>query len=750
MRDLSGGGQARRSLFWIAAGSACLSSAVQAQQTGAGQGGFVLEEVVVTAQKRDEALQEVPMAVTALSSAELDRRNIVSMPDLDAVVPGLTVIDNGLFDKVPTIRGVGNEGQRNRATTSAVAYHVDGVFLASAPSSMQDYLDVERIEVLRGPQGTVFGQNATGGVINVITRQPQVGEFSGYADVQGGSYDLLRARAYGNIPLGDTTAARASVQYLKHDSFTDNVTLPGADLDNADNLTGRMQFLWQPSETFAATLRAQYFDTEVGDRAQKNTRDPTPDPRELRQDFPAIFEFDSEVYSVELKWDWNWASLKSISSYQDDTTQHNRDADRSDGFYLPRMDGPFQYAKTETVTQEINLTSSGERRLDWIAGFFYYDYEFFVDSAEFTDLNGDGIVTVNVLGPDRGFTSRNTFLRDTWSLFSEGTFHFTDSVSLIAGFRYSEDDFKSIGLPFPYTGPPRIVETTEDVVTGRVNLKWDITENSLLYGGWASGWKPGTSNLAFGGLVSQVVDSTDVDAYEIGLKNTLANGRVFLNVAAYYYDYRNLQFFNDDPVPFRGGVDTLPSAVSQGLELETSALIGDRVRIDLNYSYNDSEIDSDKLALNRAAYQDAVQALLLQGFTVFSPQVIAAKQAAVQNVRGNRIPKTPEHMVNVTLLYKLGIGNHGTLTSSALYQYKDEYPFLIFNSPTDQVPSYDTINLNLLYEPNNGNWSFEFAVVNLEDDDAIQSLNTDIFGVGATAAMLVPPRQYLARIGYEF
>ncbi|HKZ72733.1 MAG TPA: TonB-dependent receptor plug domain-containing protein, partial [Steroidobacteraceae bacterium] len=320
-----------------------LCSAAGAQETrDTDARSLALEEVIVTAQKRDESLQEVPMAVTAFSAADLDRRAITSMADLDAAVPGLTVADNGLFDKVPTIRGVGNEAQRNRATTAAVAYHVDGVFLASTASSMQDYLDVERIEILRGPQGTVFGQNATGGVINVITRQPQLGEYSGYADVQGGSYELVRARAYGNMPLGDTVAARASVQYLKHDGYSDNITLPGAKLDDADNLTGRVQFLWQPSDTFGATVRAQYFDTDVGDRAQKNVLDPTADPRELRQDFPATFQFDSEIYSAELRWDWGWASLKSITSHQDDTTIHNRDADRSDGFYLPRMDGPFQ------------------------------------------------------------------------------------------------------------------------------------------------------------------------------------------------------------------------------------------------------------------------------------------------------------------------------------------------------------------------------------------------------------------------
>src|SRR5688572_13140439 len=271
----------------------------------------------------------------------------------------------------------------------------------------------------------------------------------------------------------------------------------------------------------------------------------------------------------------------------------------------------------------------------------------------------------------------------------------------------------------------------------------------MLYGGWSTGWKPGTSNLSFGGLTPQVVGSTDVSAIEVGIKNTLFDGRLLLNLAAYSYDYEGLQFFNEDVIPGRGGVDTLPSAKVHGLDVESSALFTNNLRLDLNYSYNDSEIDGDKLALDRAAYQAAQQALLAQGFSPTSPQVIAVRQAAVQNVNGNPLPKAPEHTVNLTLSHKLNIGGRGNLTSSILYQYKDSFPFLVFNNATDQVPSYDLINLNLLYETAN-DWSLEFAVVNLEDEDAVQSLNTDIFGVGATAAILVPPRQYLFRVGYKF
>jgi iron complex outermembrane receptor protein len=716
---------------------------------------MTIEEITVTAQKRTEDLQRVPLSVTAFSSEDVDRIGLTAIQKLDAHVPGLTVTDNGLFDKVMVIRGVGNEAARNRSTISGVAYHIDGIFIGSISGLMQDFLDVERIEVLRGPQGTVFGQNATGGTVNIITRQPVIGEFTGHADVQVGTYDQVYTRAYMNVPINETMAARAAIQYLKHDSFTDNLSIPGADLENEDNLTGRIQFLWQPLDNLSATLRAQLFDTETGDRAQKNVRDPTSDARELRQDFEATWDFDSKIYSMELKYDLPWATFKSISSIQDDQTQHNRDADRSDGFFLPRMDGPFQTAKIRTWTQEVNITSSGEQPLpvDWIVGFFYYDYDFNVHSVEFVDRNNDNVAIINYYGPERGFTSTVDFFRESWSVFGQLTYHLTDTVRITGGARYTEDELELNNYGFPVLPEPRIVQVLKDEeVTGRANIEWDVLEDSMFYGGWSRGYKPGGAStlLTPGNIVPLTFGATKVDAYEVGLKNRLFDDRVQLNVAGYYYDYKNLQFLNDDPIPFRGGVDSLPEAEVWGVDLEVSALLTDNLRLDANFSFNDTEITADKLALDVAAYQPAQQALLAQGFSLFSPQVIAARAAQVQNVNGNELPKAPQYIANVSLSHILEIAGFGNLTSTLSYQFRDEMQNLVFNNPSDSIPSFDLWNAHFLYEPNNAAWYLEFAVNNLGDSDSIQSLNTDVFGVGATSRIYVPPRQFLVRLGYDF
>ena len=748
MRNLISGNGSSRFVAGTAAFSLLLCSFAEAQVTQeAAQGSSALQEVVVTAQKRREDLQKVPQAVTAISAADIDRRGITSLQDLDALVPGLTVADNGLFQKIPTIRGVGNETERNAATAAGVALHINGVYLGASSAGMMDYVDVDHIEVLRGPQGTVFGQSAVGGVINVITHQPQIGDFSGYADVQGGNYDLINTRAATNLPISDTTAARIAVQYLSHSGWATNLDLPNVPYNNANDFTARGQFLWQPSDAFSATFRIQTFNTSTGDEEQKNIADPTPDPRQFRQNLPGEYYDNTQIYSAELQWhELSWATLKSISSYQSDRMIDIRDADRSDGFWLPRDDGPYQNLWTHTWTQEFNLTSTNNTRLPWIVGFFYYNFKYFVDSAEFTGPDHDLLLS----NLDRGFISDAEDLRGTFSFFSEGTFHATDKFRITAGFRTTEDHFKFLALGFPFTAQPRVVRTTEDDVTGRVNLQYDILPQSMLYGGWSSGIKPGTANLTFGGFVPGVVGETHVNALEAGLKNRLLGNRLQLNAAAYYYDYKNFQFYTEAVAPGHAGAATLPHARAYGFELESSALLTDALRLDLNYSLSESRIGSNQPVLDTGAVEPPQQLLLQQGFALTSPQVLALRQSYVQTVYGNSLPKSPKNMVNFDLNYTMDIASYGRLTSTVLYQYKGDFFYTVFNNPSDRVAGYSTVNLNFQYVPRNDRWSFEFAVTNLTDKVAIESLNSDIFGSGATSAIFIPPRQYLGRVAYRF
>ena len=271
---------------------------------------LTFEEVMVTAEKRSESLQDLSQAITALGGEDLDNRQIASFVDLSAIAPGVNVAKNEGFKTVITIRGVGNEANQNAIANPSVSYHLDGIYVASPFALQTDFLDLEQVEVLRGPQGTLFGQNSTGGAINIITTAPTLDSSYGKADLSLGDYGLVKARASYNMPLSDTVAMRASFISNKRVGFTENLTL-GQDLDDANSLSARVRVLYEPSDDFRANFTAQYYDEDRNGAAQKGLIDPTPDARQLRQDSRADFELTSELYSVVLEWDL-WLYLKVI------------------------------------------------------------------------------------------------------------------------------------------------------------------------------------------------------------------------------------------------------------------------------------------------------------------------------------------------------------------------------------------------------------------------------------------------------
>ena len=322
----------------------------------------VFEEVLVTAEKRTESLQNLSQAVTALTAEDVENRQLSSFVDLSAIAPGVNVAKNEGFKTVITIRGIGNEANQNAIANPSVSYHLDGVYVASPFALQTDFLDLERIEVLRGPQGTLFGQNSTGGGINVITAAPTFDEVYGSADLTLGEYSLVKARAAVNLPLSDSVAARISVMSNRHDGFTDNVA-NGQDLDDADSISARAKLLYQPSDTFSATVTAQIFDEDVNGQAQKGIYDPTPGSRYLAQDSLSHYELESQLYSLTLEWDLGSITLKSLTSYQNDDIAIQRDNDRHDYRTLPPFFLLQSYFDPETneqktTTQEFNLISN--------------------------------------------------------------------------------------------------------------------------------------------------------------------------------------------------------------------------------------------------------------------------------------------------------------------------------------------------------------------------------------------------------
>ena len=673
----------------------------------------VFEEVLVTAEKRSESLQDLSQAITVLTGEDLDTRQVTSFVDLSAIAPGVNIAKNEGFKTVITIRGVGNEANQNAIANPSVSYHLDGIYVASPFALQTDFLDLERIEVLRGPQGTLFGQNSTGGAINVVTTAPSMDSSFGKADLTLGDYGLIKARAAYNLPLSDTLAVRASVISNKRDGFTDNLTL-GQDLDDANSLSARVRVLYEPSDNFRANFTAQYFDEDRNGAAQKGLLDPTPGARKLRQNSIAEYELESQLYSAVLEWDFEKFSVKSLTSYQDDDILIRRDNDRNDLDFLPPFAQlPSSYDpetnKQTTITQEVNLVSSEPLfgKLDWVAGVFYLDTDVEISILERLDFGFDGtfdpftIETIYAYGGDVGFISDSKPERDSTSIYGQGTWNLSETWRTVFGLRYTEDEVYSSVTNYYGREGTDILEIESDKVTGRLVVEHDINDSTMLFGSFTKGFKPGGSNLTYGTeavvapiVVLPIFNEEIVNAYEIGLKTDLADGRARLNAAAFYYDYKNLQYQATDPEVFNGGVGNIPESEIFGAELEFSAFLSDSLILDARMAWLDTEITSDHLALDNVQSEAAGNALLGQGFDLFSDEIQIARADQIQNVNGNELAKTPSFTGNLSLNWTKELEAWGEMRSTLQYTYRGDFKHRIFNNAdTDIVPSYDVLDL---------------------------------------------------------
>ena len=730
----------------------------------------VFEEIIVTAEKRSESLQDLSQAVTVLNGIDLDNRQISTFVDLSAIAPGVNIAKNEGFKTVITIRGVGYETNQNAIATPSVSYHLDGIYVASPYSLQTDFLDLERVEVLRGPQGTLFGQNSTGGAINVITRAPTADETYGSADLTMGNYGFLKTRAVINKPLSENLAMRASFISNSRDGFTENLT-NGQDLDDADSVSARIRLSYEPSDIFRANFMAQVFDEDRNGSAQKGIIDPTPDPRQLRQNSPTEHKLNAQLYSAVLEWDRENFSIKSLTSYQADDILVRRDNDRNDLDYLP----PFALLPSEydpetnkqtTITQEINLVSSEPifGKLDWVAGFFYLNTEIEISIVERLDFGFDGVfdpfTASDVYGysGDFGFITNSTPERDSTSFYGQGTWNHSDSLRTVFGLRHTKDEVYSAVTNFYGRSGTDILETDGNKVTGRLVVEKDIDDDTMLYGSFTRGYKPGGSNLTYGreDVVAQIVvlptfQEEIVDAFEVGFKTDLADGRVRLNTAAFLYNYEGLQYQATDPEVFEGGVGNIPDSEIYGAELELSTFLSDSVILDLRMSWLDTEITSNHLALDNVESEAATNALLAQGIGLFSNEVQVARAGRIQNVKGNDLAKTPSFTGNVALNWS-NDHNWGELKGTLQYTYRGGFKHRIFNnSQTDLVPNYDVLDIMLGFYPATAeNQHFEIIGKNLFDQDGINARFTDVFGVGATGDELIAPRQIMLRFVTQF
>ena len=743
-----------------------------------------IEEVIVSAEKRNESLQDVSISVTALTEDVLETKNITDFVGLSAIAPGVTVAKNEGYKTIISIRGVGDETNQNAIAAPSVALHMDGIFIASKFSLRTDFIDLERIEVLRGPQGTLFGQNSTGGTINVISQKPSFDETKGKIDLAIGNYGLTKFRGAVNIPLSDKVATRMSVVSTDRDGFSKNI-LNNQDLDDANHTSLRSDWFFDISDTTSLRVFGQFFDANNNGAAMKGLDDPTPNPRKLAQDSASDYQLSSEIIAAILNVELGFADLKILASSQEDDIYVSRDNDRHN-FGDVHGSGPLEgipyiaaeyrpeTSVVETTTFEVNLISNEpiNEKIDWIIGALYFDHEIANAIYEVKDVNNiklldqmDGAFTPYVHAPicatnpfegicfaaydaELGFVSEAYPTRESFSVYGQATYNAQDNMRYIFGMRYTEDSFSSDVTNF-FGLQTYLIEDEIDEKTGKFAIEYDVDGDTMVYASYTKGFKPGGSNLTFGWpeddeqnfgaqpapqLIYPLFKSEIIDAFEFGLKTDLMEGRMRANVSAFMYDYENLQFQSTDPDVYRGGVANIPESEMSGIELELIGILSDTLSMDLRISTLDTEITADYEAL------DNIKSELY--FFGEEPQRYALRE----NIKGNRLAKSPEFTANFGLQYNGELKSGIPLRATAEVIHRGDFQQRVFNSPfVDQVDSYTVVNLTTSIEISETS-GVDFMILNASDKDGVNSAMTDVFGVAGTGIELIPPRQFILRV----
>jgi len=780
-------------LLWIAPAAAQTAPLDKAPAPQSQSGG--IETVIVTATKVKTNLQKTPLAITALSGRALDQAHIAAPKDLDNIVPGLVVNTTPSNPLAISIRGAGYEGTENTSAQPGVSYNQNGVYIASPISLNANFLDIDTLEVLRGPQGTVLGQNSDGGAINVTTNRPQLGVYSGYTDLSAGSYDYDRFRIVGNFPLGDTAAVRVAVQQEAHGGWGEATDVPGYGgkypLGNEDSVNARIDALWKPIEPLTVELWGEHYTNDTNGDAYKNILDPNPDPREVTADWPSKMHQRADNFALNLGYDLGWATAKFIGSYQEGSLDGSEDLDKLNyATALPILGvhdiDVVNNRDGHSYTAEVDLTSKPGTKLDWIVGAFYLqqryneaveEYQYNDNAANQAAYAAGGFnfyapfgLPVNLspsnpyYGETAGFTGPVAFeTRDTQrlasgSVYGQGTYHITDKLRFTVGGRGTVDN--QIGVIQDYFGltdrnngvPYAVLKTKFKKMTGRAELEYDITPMNTVYGMVSNGLKPGGANLNPGAVDIPLVFAPErVDAFELGSKNEFFDKTLRINVSAFYNMIHAFQVDSEDPIPFQGGLTNIKASHVDGVEAEATQLLPYNFRLDGNFTVQESKVDSHQQLLDPAVAEqiDIANGGPFNGNDV--AQRFAAFYAASGDVYGHQLPKVPPFTANIALQHNLYFDSGSKLTSGIHLIYRNPYYFRIYNSPTtDLVPAQRQIDLNFTYTSADAHWHADFLIINLTNSDSVNSRYTDNFGTFITADYYVPPRQFIGRIGYKF
>ena len=739
-----------------------------------------LEEVIVTATRRVVNLQEVDLAISAFTAADLDRMGVNNIERLDLLTPGFEYGAFGAGNAL-TIRGLGRPNFEAN-TPGAVGVFVDGVYRSRGQQAWLAMLDSERVEITRGPQGTLYGRNTNGGNINIITNKPH-DEFDFFGDVEFGNYNSITTRAMVNAPLSDTFQFRGSVLYEEHDGYIENSNSIGTDLLDEEQTYFQGALRWTPNEDVEIIARAHYweqggFGTAFSGHKLRNnpgelnsvvefwnfvcdnvffspmvfdqpaligTNACTPgrgtgiaandlDPYNIDYDFPARRDVDESGFSLHIDWDLENIRLSSITSYTDYQQFSEGDVDFS---AIPTWQALITQ-DLQAFSQEFHISSIGSEPLEWLLGFYYFDEdnkEIFSDTlTSFPEIFGPGaLVDPRLAGIGSSVTTGFTLnFRDSkattesTAIFGQASYSLSDQVRLTGGVRYTKDD---IGYDQTDIDPGQRSLTNQSRTfkntTWRAGIDYFWSDDNSLYFVASTGFKAGFFNRYTTILPGQTesVEPEEIDNYAIGSKNRFADDRVQINAEIFWNDITNAHTYTfDASVPTSVGT-AAGKASTFGAEVELAASPSTELYFTATVAYLDAKYD---------VYPD-----FSDGAGIFV------------DVSGNYRERSPKWTASFTAAYDIDLGASGILTPYIQWAFKDEYFITALNdSFLDRQESFTQTDVRLGWASADGHWNADAFIQNIEDNGVLVG---GFFAFGGMWLHSGPqPRTYGLRLGYSY
>ena len=762
--------------------SSCLPVTTYIVPASAQQDRAALEEIIVTAQKREEGLQETPISVSAFTESAIERLGVTNIQQVAEFAP------NVVFDFTAPISGASNAagvfirgiGQSDFALTTeaGVGTYVDGVYMSRSIGGVLDVLDISRIEILRGPQGTLFGRNSIGGAINITSRAPGE-EFGGSVQISVGQHGRVHLRGVVDLPISETLSLRLAGSSKDRDGYVQTVNPadpsdPGVDLGNENRQAFRASAVWAASDRVTASLTADYSRVRENNAASI-LRGTTGFPNPLEGPVAFIYNvfgapatnlpgFSDSQYSdanfvtgdlktsfatgpngssidawgVSLTIDWAASeafNLKSITAYRATDGFFNRDADGSPINLTHTSNFDYEHRQ---FSQELQATGDmAEGKLRYVAGLYFFS-ENGSDPLIVPLSDAFGTVVLEDVEIDN----------KSFAAYLQATYDITSRLALTAGVRYTEDKkefftnqylevgtagpmnpfllFAPVGLQIPLVPPNSFVEADYSDVSPRFSIEYQARDNLLAYASYTQGFKSGGFNLRYVVPREAVLpfDPESVDSVEIGFKYETTDRRLRLNGAGFYTDYNGIQVTVFEGL---GAPVTLNSGDAEiwGAELELAALFAENLQLSLSVGYTNAEYT--ELRTNSAFLLTPEQEITLD----------------------SKLPNAPEWQTTLAVDYSIPAAGSASFDLHFDWSYTDDLANDAQNSRFLNQAGYHLLNTGVTYNAPSGNWSLRFFIDNLTNQRYIVSGDSN-FGIGFHEASYNRPREWYLALKAEF